>query len=324
MSDRDSSVSLSFFRATPREMIEEPPLASSLQTFETTLFLIGMDRYPAALVSCATACESVIKAKLKAPPVEFIRHKELMRRIGERVPALQIFENDLIKAFQDTRNRFVHYGFSPQDDSESVKQLLTVGFPFLRKLYRDLYDFHLDWRSVRPGITDFMEMTKEESARVGLLPWISNHIYNAEEVYRRALQRGHSDVSYCIRGLAHYMLRGIKDAATSHAEWGALESSDNNGSVWDAQREVKERLEKAMGYDTWTFDCPICEGAESLVVELDVDTIADPKIAVRRGACAQCGFPIYSGETSLSEVLLESQLLSQSTQILREFGVDKQ
>ena len=37
------------------------------QAFETSMFLIAMERYPSALISCASAIESAIKAKLKIP-----------------------------------------------------------------------------------------------------------------------------------------------------------------------------------------------------------------------------------------------------------------
>ena len=44
-----------FFRETPRAMLDHPPLASSLQSFETALFLIALRRFPGALRACAAA-----------------------------------------------------------------------------------------------------------------------------------------------------------------------------------------------------------------------------------------------------------------------------
>ena len=66
----ENSPTLDFFRATPRDMVSQAPLASSLQSFETCLFLIGLDRFPGALVSCASAWESALKAKLAIGPEE--------------------------------------------------------------------------------------------------------------------------------------------------------------------------------------------------------------------------------------------------------------
>src|ERR1019366_4879138 len=129
---------LKFFRATPPDLLAYPPLASSLQTFETCLFLIGMHRYPSALVSCGTAWESVMKAKLAIPPEDRIMAAELLKKTRSRFVALNVFDGDALRAFRDARNRVVHYGFSPKDDEECAVLLLKVGFPFLSLLYREL------------------------------------------------------------------------------------------------------------------------------------------------------------------------------------------
>ena len=65
MASDEGSPILHFFGATLHDMLGQPPLASSLQSFETCLFLIALERFPSALVSCATAWESAIKSKLK-------------------------------------------------------------------------------------------------------------------------------------------------------------------------------------------------------------------------------------------------------------------
>ena len=65
MSTDTAMPTLHFFHATPADLLANHPLASSLQTFETCLFLISMHQFPSALVSCATACESAMKAKLR-------------------------------------------------------------------------------------------------------------------------------------------------------------------------------------------------------------------------------------------------------------------
>lgn len=46
---KEEQPSFVFFRATPADMMKQPPLASSLQSFETCLFLIALRRLPSAL-----------------------------------------------------------------------------------------------------------------------------------------------------------------------------------------------------------------------------------------------------------------------------------
>ena len=70
MATHEDQPRFDFFRATPNNMLARTPLASSLQSFETCLFLIGLGLYPSALVLCATAWESALKASLAIGPNE--------------------------------------------------------------------------------------------------------------------------------------------------------------------------------------------------------------------------------------------------------------
>ena len=51
-----------FFRNRPDGLAEKPPLASSMQSLETSFFLIALYRYPHALSTCASAIEAAVKA----------------------------------------------------------------------------------------------------------------------------------------------------------------------------------------------------------------------------------------------------------------------
>ena len=62
-----STPSLIFLRNQPRDWLEQPPLASALQTFETSLINLAMGRYPSALVLTVSALESLIKAYRRIP-----------------------------------------------------------------------------------------------------------------------------------------------------------------------------------------------------------------------------------------------------------------
>ncbi len=46
----------------PASVMETPPLASALQSFENSIFLVGLGRFPAALTACGTAVESTVRA----------------------------------------------------------------------------------------------------------------------------------------------------------------------------------------------------------------------------------------------------------------------
>jgi hypothetical protein len=81
MATDEERPTLDFFRTTPPDMLAQAPLASSLQSFETCLFLVGLDRYPSALVSCASAWESALKAKLAIGPEEKVTLEKMLMEI---------------------------------------------------------------------------------------------------------------------------------------------------------------------------------------------------------------------------------------------------
>jgi hypothetical protein len=105
MPSDESSLTFDFFRATPCNMARLPPLANSLQSFETSLFLIGLGKYRSALIACATAWESALKAKLGIAPEEQIKLYELLNRIIAQYGRLQSFNSEKLKHFRTTRNR---------------------------------------------------------------------------------------------------------------------------------------------------------------------------------------------------------------------------
>src|SRR5262245_47257481 len=113
-----------FFQLLPKDILEHPPLASSVQTIETCFFEVGLRRFPHALISCVTAIESAIKAKLKTPPERRCGLAELLDEVRSTSHTLRTFSADRLESLRDARNRIVHYGFSPKDDEECAGMLI--------------------------------------------------------------------------------------------------------------------------------------------------------------------------------------------------------
>ena len=99
---------LHFFRAHPHDMLGQAPLASSLQSFETCLFLIGLHRFPSALVSCATAWESALKSKLKiGENKRGVRLEKLLNDVRSGYQVLRDYDYNKLDDFRRARNHVV-------------------------------------------------------------------------------------------------------------------------------------------------------------------------------------------------------------------------
>jgi hypothetical protein len=311
---------LHFFRATPPDLPQHPPLASSLQAFETCLFLIGLNRYPSALISCATAWESVLKAKLAIPAERNSKLVVLLDKARAQYPPLRAFDRSKLDRFREERNHLVHSGFSPKDDEECSILLLETGFPFLSLCYQVLFDFYLDWRDIRPGSGIFTSLTPEELDTVGLIPEVAEQLRIAGEVYRRSKSIQGQKHLYCFSALSHYIRLSLKESAMTESEWNIIENADSLGTKFNEEHKFKEEVRRVFDA-AWDFDCPFCAGNQSLVTELETEKLKAAVVATTRCACVQCGFIVGKQAPYLAEVLLAEQITKNRARILKEYGI---
>jgi hypothetical protein len=270
MSNTNEVPTLHFFRATPNELMSTAPLCSSLQNLESSFFLVALRRYPHALMACASAIESAIKAAFKKGPRDRRRLEELLSEAQNTYPGLRAFPKDDLDSFRKTRNRVIHYGFSPKDDEETAGLLLGVGFRFLDQCYREFFGFTL---------------------REGLFPAHYEQLTIALEVYDKAKNISDLDHTYCFQAFGHLIRWLMKDNFMAYWEFNSAQSADEYGKKFRSCKEHKSELEGAFGL-AWEFDCPICSEVETFVCELDDDQIDNGVVSIKRAMCVNCQFAI--------------------------------
>lgn len=135
--------SLELFRRAPADLRSQPPLASSLQSFESCLFLLALGRYPHAFVACVFAIEGALKAGLRIPANDRVKLHELLERAGKEVPFIAEIPGEQRHRLGATRNTIVHYGFSPKDDEVTTMILLDTAVPLLAAAYEKFFRFNL-------------------------------------------------------------------------------------------------------------------------------------------------------------------------------------
>ena len=322
MSTTPQAPTLHFFRATPRDVAGNPPLASSLQSLETCFFLIAFERYPHALLSCASAIESAIRAYLKRPVEDETPLTALLEEIRRRSNNLRLFDGRKLADFRRARNRIVHYGFSPEDDDMSVRLLLQTGLPFLKKCYQELFSFYLDWLDVRPGVQKFGDLSHVEMEKVSLVPYHADQLRVASEVFAKAKDLQIS-MTYCFTSFAHHVRVMFKGMVVGDAEQSVLNDGD---ATWEAEQKHKREWRKVfhkMRHDP-CFDllCPICGGCDTLVAQLDEDRLDDPVVSFRMGACVKCGL-IIPNAPYLADILLRHQIQEKTEEIFKDAGIEE-
>lgn len=269
-------------------------VASSLQSVETSFMLIALRRYPHALVTCTSAIEGALQASNAfGQPRGGLG--SLVRAAAQTSSSIREFEG--VDRLRQARNRIVHEGFSPRDDSEASVLYLDVASPFLALCYREFHDFNL---------------------LDGLLAEYADHLHVARRVLGLAKDRGDLDLSYCLHSFGH-MLRWIfKREFSVSWELECLEANENL-DVWNRRCGERSKLEQLLS-PAWSFDCPIC-GEFELVAGLDADMLERYEVIAYRMICSNCGFAVLGDKPYLGQVLLENQVNRLREQILKEYGV---
>ncbi len=304
---KEEQPSFVFFRATPADMMKHPPLASSLQSFETCLFLIALERFPGALAACATAVESVIKAKLGMPPGDRVQLWELLKEIRRRCVSLRLYDESKLARFRETRNRVVHYGFSPRDDERCAVELLETGLPFLEKCYSELFRFDL---ISRPG----------GGRQTGLDFGVAKHYEVCREVYQRARQLRGIEFRYCFRTLAHYITLMVKQTKMTAIEYRLMQQQDERGVKDEHEARERYRIEGIFQGGAWEFDCPVCGGRSTMMAELDGEELNNKRVLLRQCICVRCEMVVPEGCPYLCEQLFSVPTELQA-KIMKESGI---
>ena len=287
-----------FFRRHPKALANSAVLASSIQSLETSFFLIALRRFPHALATCSTAIETAIQAS-DAGAEDRDSLQILVKKAKAKSKLIDDFSNEELCRFRKMRNRIIHRGYTPKDDSETSSLLLEVGFPFLTLCYSELHSFDV---------------------KAGLLPDYSEQIDIATRVYLRAKELSDLDLSYCWNGFGHLIRWCFKRNFSSSWEIDALMDSGETGMAFQKIERVRYNLECLFNAH-WSFDCPICDDIGSVVCEIEANMLELLKVVPLRMACTRCEFVVRDSQPFLSELLLEQQVAAAQPRIFEDHGI---
>jgi hypothetical protein len=289
---------LLFFRHRPAGWETNALVASSLQSVETSFFLIALGRYPHALTACVSAIETCLQAaRIGSTDTDGLL--KLLRKAQNASSAVAGFSADLLIGLRETRNRFTHRGFCPEDDNESVSLYLDAGLPFLSLCYREFHNF------------DFEH---------GLLMEYADHLSLAKRVHALAAETPDLDLSYCLNTFGHLIRSCFKQNFSAGWELEALVGADDTERKFKRIQKEKYALE-SLFEATWSFDCPLCDDIDSVIAELEAGSLEAHKICVRRLACISCDFFVADSQPYLSDILLEKQIAKSRSAILNDYGI---
>jgi hypothetical protein len=280
------------------EISKKPPLASALQSFETSIFLLSLRRYPAALVACGSAIESAIKATPGYPSGS--GEKGMMAAIEFAFGRKPRLVRRNIGKFRDARNDFTHEGYSPKDDGRAIELLIGIGFPLLSQC---LYEFH------------------KISLRKCVIDGIWNQIETAKNALIEMRRATHEPTSNQITSLSRAIEHTVMTCFRNPVE-GKWTDADHGlpDHEWAAKQEFKSKLETSWNFHTYVR-CPIstCESPDCLVC---LDESSTENLVPLRLFCFDCKFFLDDKGKILAQYLVGKQIGPQRGEILREYDLE--
>ena len=298
MKSETTKPTLIFFRSYPEDIMDWPPLVSSLQTLETCLLLIGLQRFPHAHTACAAAIESVIKAVLKKEPEDKEDFKILMNQVKARFTPLARFQRAELITFRNVRNKIAHYGYSPDDDEVTAASLLATGFSLLDSCYQNCFNFSL---------LDALEQNIARHLRAALTVYAQIHVHHVG-----------SGVD-SLRSLAHLIRWSVRHSLMAHWEAMVLDEAESSSGDFEAKDELMEHLERAFD-PCWQYDCPVCDEPETFICQIESAPLDAGEVRIIRGRCIGCGLNLPPSSAALAQFLLDIQIAETRQLLLEQYG----
>jgi hypothetical protein len=274
----------------------ELALASSMQSFESSLFLLSLHRYPHAFVTAVVALESALKAHLA--PTDTPKLQWLLAKARDGSESISEVPARLTDEVRAVRIRITHRGFSPSDDELVATLFLDAIVPLLAAAYRDFFGFEL-YDALDPDI----------AAQLQIAVLVSKPTNAAIR----------PPGTFCLILLGQRLRVWIEQSLRSDANAASADSAAAIGLTFDQVHERRNHLERELD-PGWTTSCPACDAAE-LVCELAADALEAGSLVIRRGRCAACDLIVPEAASALLNEACRDDLVRDGPGVLRAYGI---
>jgi hypothetical protein len=295
----DERPEFKMFRNTPKDVYMSPPLASSLQSFESSVELIALARYPHAFTTIVFAIESALKAGYKIGSRGGVPFRKLLENARNDLPEVAQHSEHGTTDLRQTRNRIVHYGYSPKDDRITATILLEYGIPLLASIYAGFFKFDL---------------------YDGLIVEFGEQLMHALEVYDRFRGQEDIDPSLCFLAFAHQVRWSMKARFMAGWEIDVADRADVSSLKFEIVQVNRTSIENALD-PSYEFDCPVCSGINSFICQLESAALDSKLISLSRCVCIDCGLSIPRDARGLADTVLSKQVGEKKVNILNEYGL---
>jgi hypothetical protein len=280
--------------------LKRPPLISSLQSFETSVLLMSIGRYPPALTVATAAIESAYKSKYKLGIEKIEELSIVLADIRQDLPRDYKIPCSL-SGFRLKRNQITHFGYSKKDDEESLRFLIAGGFSMFDR-----------WLSGSLGVRLIDALGADLAAHfrtaIALAPAPDSQTTGLSAVD-------------AVRGVQRWIRYHIRQSFMTRRELDVLDEDASAGFTgFEAVGKRKDSLvdvfDRRGCSDVLT--CPVCDHyEEALVVCFDYSSLETGSLEPVEAQCFNCDFLLPATARDLLRELVKKQLTDERLHKLR-------
>ena len=273
---------------------QRPPFASAIQSFETCLFLISINRFPSALTCCAMAIESAWKAATNAGQENKSDFATILGEVNNFFPSSAPSFN--LKDFRKLRNDVVHFGYSPKDDEVSARMIFATGIPVFFLFVKSHLSLFIDLHScIEPDLGEQLNLTLELN-KIGK---------------RQAISTIESSV------MLRHMIKRMNSNLTIWQESALDDHSLSQQIEFEAKSGFKDMLLKDW-HCSEAIRCPVCEW-DDLVVRFEENQLSEGNLTALRAHCVNCDLNLPPA--MLNQILERILSKDKREEILSSYGI---
>ncbi len=243
----------------PDKFLRKEEVASALQSFETSLFLISENSWATVIILLKESCEKLLRVLYKEVEPNPRNDKDINNKILDewfcnKYGLDKLFLSRL-EVFNNLRNTMTHRGYSPKDDHTCIFIYFDIGFSYLNKITNQLFNKKIE------------ELTVSNTYQGG---WFWDIFKSTTNVIKKNKLRNEDRnnqisvfyLSKAIQKIWRAQQVNMAYSWTSTYQW--VISEHYQDTAWEVRQSVRnyyiKQLEK-LGHchEMIEYRCPICD-----------------------------------------------------------------
>jgi len=268
-------------------------MVSSLQSIESAMIMMAAGRFPSVVPLMVEAIEKLLKIHF-GPDASGMDLPDLIKKFNSEAKIKPDFQKNIFR-LRKTRNRYIHYGYSPKDDDEAIELTFTTAMPYIDQIVCSVTKEEVEglFKSIEKVSSDYLGMTFLDTRRIITRKISRNEKRKPNE--KESLKSGLWLLKTVFRvaqdiGYINQWFHPVYDPLGY--DWKLKWMECDDGTWWEFLTERRKKNIKELdpdGYFSYRLTKNLCMwcGGDCMIVFIS-NQVAEPDFQIDRYECADC------------------------------------